>query len=60
MHQLELKDFLEYKFLSNVKMSPDKTSCVFTVSTCDEGINAYQSFFNFDLISIFDYFISLL
>ncbi len=42
MKQIELKDFLEYKFLSNVKMSPDKKSCVFTVSTCDEENNSYN------------------
>ena len=40
---IQLKDFLNYKFLSNVQMSPDKSSCIFQVTTCDEEKNAYNS-----------------
>ena len=43
MKTLQLKDFLEYKFLNNVKISPDGQSCVFGVSVCDEKINEYQN-----------------
>lgn len=43
MKRIELKDFLDYKFLSNVKMSPDKSSCIFQVTECEEENNAYSS-----------------
>lgn len=43
MKKVELKDFLEYNFLSNVKMSPDKDSCIFQVAKCDEESNAYHT-----------------
>ena len=41
MNQLQLKDFLEYKFLNQVKISPDGTSVLFGVAICDEEKNAY-------------------
>lgn len=43
MKQLQLKDFLNYKFLSNVVASPDGSACVFTVTQCDEENNTYFS-----------------
>lgn len=43
MKTLQLKDFLAYKFLNNVKISPDGQSCVFGVSVCDEKKNEYQN-----------------
>ena len=43
MKSIELKDFLCYKFLSNVQMSPDCEACIFTVSTCNEEDNSYNS-----------------
>lgn len=41
MKELQLKDFLEYKFLSQVKVSPDGSSVLFGVASCDEEKNAY-------------------
>ena len=40
---IQLKDFLKYKFLNNIQMSSDKSSCVFHVVTCDEENNTYNS-----------------
>jgi len=42
MKAIELKDFLEYKFLNNIRISPDKSSAVFGVAMCDEENNAYK------------------
>ena len=42
MKALQLKDFLEYKFLSQVKMSPNGDACAFVVTECDEENNAYK------------------
>lgn len=42
MENIRLKDFLEYKFLNGIKMSPDKKSCIFGVVTCDEENNGYH------------------
>ena len=42
MKQIQLKDFLNYRFLSNVKMSGDKKKSVFGVSVCDEENNTYK------------------
>ena len=42
MNQLQLKDFLEYKFLNQVKISPDKSSVLFGVAICDEENNSYK------------------
>ena len=43
MKQIQLKDFLDYRFLSNVRISPDQKSCIFEVSTCDEESNSYHN-----------------
>ena len=42
MKAIELKDFLQYKFLNNIRISPDKSSAVFGVAMCDEENNAYK------------------
>lgn len=42
MKELQLKDFLNYKFLNNVRISPDGTSVIFGVSMCDEENNSYK------------------
>ncbi len=42
MKAIELKDFLEYKFLNNIRISPDKTSTLLGVAVCDEENNAYK------------------
>jgi len=43
MNQIQLKDFLNYRFLSTVTASNDGSFCVFTVTSCDEKNNAYYS-----------------
>ena len=43
MKQLQLKDFLNYKFLSSVTASKDGQLCVFVVNECDEENNNYKS-----------------
>ena len=43
MKQLQLKDFLNYKFLSSVTASKDGQTCVFVVNECDEENNSYKS-----------------
>ena len=43
MKQLQLKDFLNYKFLSAVTASEDGKLCVFVVNECDEENNNYKS-----------------
>ena len=42
MKAIDLKDFLQYKFLNNVRVSPDNTSALFGVVMCDEENNAYK------------------
>ena len=42
MKAIELKDFLEYRFLNNVRMSPDGSSMIFGLAMCDEEKNAYK------------------
>lgn len=42
MKAIELKDFLEYKFLNNIGISPDKSSAIFGVAMCDEENNGYK------------------
>ena len=42
MKAIELKDFLQYKFLNNVRISPDGSSATFGVAMCDEENNAYK------------------
>ena len=43
MKQLQLADFLNYRFLSNVKYSPDGKRAAFVVSICNEEDNGYES-----------------
>ena len=43
MEKLELKDFLNYKFLSGLNYSPDGKRFAFVVSMCDEKNNSYTS-----------------
>ena len=43
MKQLQLKDFLQYKFLSNVQYSPDGKKAAFVVSNANEEENSYES-----------------
>ena len=42
MKAIELKDFLKYKFLNNIRNSPDNSSAIFGVTICDEENNAYK------------------
>ncbi len=43
MKQLELRDFLEYKFLSEVKYSPSGERAAFVVSEADSDETGYES-----------------
>ena len=43
MRALELKDFLNYKFLSNVKYAPDGKKAAFVVTNAVEEENTYES-----------------
>ncbi|MDF2675781.1 MAG: family peptidase [Bacillota bacterium] len=43
MENLKLKDFLDYKFLSDLQISPDKKYAAFTVHTSDFDENKYLS-----------------
>jgi len=43
MKKLELKDFLNYRFLSNLKYAPDGRKAAFVVTTCEEENNGYES-----------------
>ena len=43
MRPLKLDQFLEYKFLSNVRYSPDGRRAAFVVSECDAGENGYRA-----------------
>ncbi len=42
--QIELRDFLDFKFISNLSFSPDEENGAFVVSNCDEEKNSYQSY----------------
>ena len=42
MKAIELKDFLKYRFLNNIRNSPDNSSAIFGVTMCDEENNAYK------------------
>jgi len=44
MKEIELKDFLKYKFLNGLRLSPDHSSAVFGVAMCDEENNAYKQY----------------
>ena len=41
MQPLKLDQFLEYKFLSNIRYSPDGKRAAFVVSRCDAEENGY-------------------
>ena len=41
MKRIELRDFLQYRFLSGVKASPSGERAVFAVTQCDEENNGY-------------------
>ena len=43
MKPIELKDFLHYRFLSNVKYAPGGKKAAFVVSECCEEDNSYES-----------------
>ena len=43
MEQLKLTDFLNYRFLSNVKYAPDGKAAAFVVSNASEEDNSYES-----------------
>ena len=43
MNRIELKDFLNYKFLSGIELSPDGNNIAFVAHQCDENNNSYQS-----------------
>ena len=43
MKPIELKDFLNYRFLSNVKYAPGGKKAAFVVSECCEEDNSYES-----------------
>lgn len=40
---IEVKDFLDYTFLSDLKTAPDERHMSYIVSTCDEEHNQYRS-----------------
>ena len=43
MEPIGIKDFLDYKYLSNVKYAPDGKRAAFIVSNCNEEENSYES-----------------
>ena len=43
MEKLQLKDFLNYKFISSLEVSPDKKNVGFVVSVADYDSNSYKS-----------------
>ncbi len=43
MESIGIKDFLHYRFLSNVKYAPDGKRAAFVVSNCNEEENCYES-----------------
>ena len=43
MEKLQLRDFLNYKFISNLELSPDKKNDGFVVSVSDYDSNNYKS-----------------
>ena len=43
MRKLELKDFLNYRFLSNLNYAPGGGAAAFVVSNCNEEENCYES-----------------
>ena len=43
MEQLQLKDFLNYRFLSGVRYAPGGKRAAFVVANCNEEENGYES-----------------
>ncbi len=43
MQKVELRDFLDFSFLSALKVSPDGRHACFVRSQCDYGVNGYRS-----------------
>lgn len=43
MRSVEIRDFLNYKYLANVKYAPDGKRAAFVVSNCNEEENSYES-----------------
>ncbi|HCX63381.1 MAG TPA: S9 family peptidase, partial [Clostridiales bacterium] len=43
MEKIKLKDFLDFKFLSGIELSPDKKHAAFAAHTCDYNENRYIS-----------------
>ena len=43
MEPVQIKDFLNYKYLSDVKYAPDGKRAAFVVSNCNEDENCYES-----------------
>ncbi len=43
MEPIGIKDFLNYKYLANVKYAPDGRRAAFVVSECNEAENGYES-----------------
>lgn len=43
MEQLQLKDFLNYRFLSGVRYAPGGKRAAFVVANCNEEENSYES-----------------
>ena len=39
---LQLRDFLKYRFVSNVTYAPDGEHAAYVIATCDEKHNTYQ------------------
>jgi len=44
MKELQLQDFYQYKFLSNLNFSPDKKQAAFVVSSANVAANDYDSY----------------
>lgn len=43
MDQLQLTDFLRYRFLAQPKFAPDGQRAAFTVTNCNEEENCYET-----------------
>lgn len=43
MKSVEIRDFLQYKYLADVKYAPDGKRAAFVVSNCNEEENCYES-----------------
>ena len=43
MESIQIKDFLQYKYLSNVKYAPDGKKAAFVVANCNEFLEVEKS-----------------